>query len=182
MEVFVYVGAAQPRGLRDEDRPRLPDGSLPEGRIANTASLASTGVRQYNRAYCRDLLTAYPQVTGVRIDWPEYPCYAPDEVFQDFSPHVETWAGEHGFDFKQIRQTVEAFSHLPAIGTDDRRVDRRECLSALVGAISRLGRLAQAETVTEQRSAPRLARKPLSSSAAPIGNFKPGPSCRRSPN
>jgi len=106
LKVYFQVGAVQPSGLRDEDRPRLPDGTLPPGRMADTGSLASVAVRSYNHALVRDLLDAYPRVTGFRPDWPEYPCYTLGEVFQDFSDHVRTWAVNHGFDFDQIRATA----------------------------------------------------------------------------
>ena len=89
LEIYLQVGAAQPSGLMEDDVPRLPNGSLPQNRMANTASLASPSVRSYVRAYVRDLLEAYPDVTGFRPDWPEYPCYKLDEAFQDFGPHVE---------------------------------------------------------------------------------------------
>ena len=55
IDVYLQVGAAEPSGLRDEDRPRLPDGSLPSGRIADVGSLASPAIRAYNRAYANDL-------------------------------------------------------------------------------------------------------------------------------
>ena len=50
--------------MRDEDRPRLPDGSIPPDRMADTASLASEAMRAYNRAYVADLLAAYPNISG----------------------------------------------------------------------------------------------------------------------
>lgn len=103
LSVYFQVGAVQPSKLRDEDRPRLPDGSLSPNRMADTASLASEAVRSYNRAYVRDLLEAYPQISGFRPDWPEYPCYTLGEVFQDFGQHVAAWAPQHGFDFDAIR-------------------------------------------------------------------------------
>ena len=106
MKVYFQVGAAQPSGLRDVDRPRLPNGDIPSDRMADTASLASDDVRAYNRAYTRDLLAQYPQINGFRIDWPEYPCYTLGEVFQDFSPHVASWAAKHDFDFAAIRAAV----------------------------------------------------------------------------
>lgn len=109
LKVYFQIGAAQPSGLRVEDIPCLPDGRLPQDRMANTASLASEAVRSYNRAYVRDLLDVYPQITGFRLDWPEYPCYRLDEAFQDFSPHVGAWAEAHGFDFSRIREEVGAF-------------------------------------------------------------------------
>lgn len=113
MKVYFQVGAAQPSKLRDEDRPRLPNGELPPNRMANTASLASEAVRSYNRAYVKDLLAHYPQISGFRIDWPEYPCYTLGEAFQDFSPHVQSWAEENGFDFESIQAGVLDFwNHL----------------------------------------------------------------------
>jgi hypothetical protein len=112
LEIYLQVGAAQPSGLMEDDVPRLPNGSLPQNRMANTASLASPSVRSYVRAYVRDLLEAYPDVTGFRPDWPEYPCYKLDEAFQDFGPHVERWAEERGFDFARIKREVGALYDL----------------------------------------------------------------------
>jgi len=113
LKVFLQLGAAQPPGLREEDAPRLPSGELPRDRMANTGSLASAAIRAYNRAYVRDLLETYPNVTGLRPDWPEYPCYKLDEAFQDFGPQVRAWAGERGFDFESIRREVAAlYDHL----------------------------------------------------------------------
>ncbi|MFP6764812.1 MAG: hypothetical protein VB858_14395, partial [Planctomycetaceae bacterium] len=112
LQVYLQVGAVQPSGLRDEDKPRLPDGSIPAGRMASTGSLASEAVRSFNRAYVRDLLHEYPQVHGFRPDWPEYPCYTLGEVFQDFGDHVARWAGLHGFDFESIRKAVASLYDL----------------------------------------------------------------------
>ena len=108
LDVFLQVPAARPSGLRDEDRPRTPDGEIPAGRMADTASLASPAVRDWNRCYTADLVRQYPNVSGFRIDWPEYPCYTWGEVFQDFGIHVETFAVDHGFDFETIRSDVSA--------------------------------------------------------------------------
>ncbi len=111
LKVYFQIGAVQPSGLRDEDRPRVPTGELSQQRMADTGSLASDAIRAYNRAYVGDLLAAYPGITGFRVDWPEYPCYTLDETFHDFSPHVEAWAGRHGFDFPRIRDQVRDFYH-----------------------------------------------------------------------
>jgi len=109
LKVYLQVGAVQPTGLRDEDRPRLPDGSLPADRMADTGSLASQAIRSYNRAYVRDLFAAYPHVDGIRPDWPEYPCYTFGEVFQDFGPHVEGWAIDHGVKFADVKHALQQF-------------------------------------------------------------------------
>ena len=108
LKVYLQVAATGPSQLDRQDIPRLPDGRLPANRMANTGSLASAAIRHYNRAYIADLLEHYPQITGFRPDWPEYPCYKLDEAFQDFGPHVAAWAAENGFDFAAIRQEVGA--------------------------------------------------------------------------
>jgi hypothetical protein len=107
LKVYLQVGAVQPTGLRDEDRPRLPDGRIPENRMADTGSLASKAIRSYNQAYVRDLFAAYPHVDGIRPDWPEYPCYTLGEVFQDFGPHVEGWAIDHGVKFADVKHAMQ---------------------------------------------------------------------------
>jgi hypothetical protein len=109
LKVYMQTGAAQPPGMRDEDRPRLPDGRMPDARMADTGSLASPAIRAYITAWTRDLFATYPAVDGIRPDWPEYPCYKLDEAFQDFSPHVATWAAQHGFDFPRMQHDVLAF-------------------------------------------------------------------------
>ena len=106
LKVYIQTGATQPPDLRDEDLPRLPDGRIPQGRMAHVGSLASPAIRAYNRAWVADIFRQYPQIDGIRPDWPEYPCYTLDEAFQDFGLPVEQWAEANGYDFKQIRQDV----------------------------------------------------------------------------
>ncbi len=106
IKVYFQIGAAQPSGLRDEDRPQLPNGELPQNRVADVANLASQAMRAYNRAYVRDLVAAYPGIAGFRPDWPELPCYTLGECFQGFGPQTEEWANERGFDYQKIRQAI----------------------------------------------------------------------------
>ena len=122
LKVYFQVGAVQPSGLRDEDKPRLPDGSIPPNRMANTGSLASEAVRSFNRAYVQDLYAQYPKIHGFRPDWPEYPCYTLGEVFQDFSEHVAAWALPHGFDFEAIRADVGSLYDLLLGRNPDRQL------------------------------------------------------------
>ena len=107
LAVYLQLSGATPPGLTDDDRPRRPDGRLPD-RMADTGCLASEAVRAYVAAHVRDLLEQYPRVTGFRPDWPEYPCYKLDEAFQDFNPQVARWAGENRFDYGAIREEVRA--------------------------------------------------------------------------
>lgn len=139
LKVYFQVGAVQPSGLRDEDRPRLPNGDIPPNRMADTASLASQAVRSYNVAYVRDLLEAYPQVTGIRPDWPEYPCYTLGEVFQDFGEHVANWASEHGFDFDVVRIAGLQLWDLLNGNRDDRQLTDDDFTRDLSGSVLSAG-------------------------------------------
>ncbi len=112
LKVYLQLSSVTPPGLSDEDRPRRPDGQLPD-RMADTGCLASESIRNYIAANVRDLLAQYPQVTGFRPDWPEYPCYKLDEAFQDFNPQVACWAAAHQFDYEAIHEAVRsAFDYL----------------------------------------------------------------------
>lgn len=106
LSVYIQTGATDPPGLRSEDLPRLPTGEIPEGRMANTGSLASPAIRSYIRAWTKDIFAVYPEIDGIRPDWPEYPCYTLGEVFQDFSDHVAIWAADRGFDCAAIHAQV----------------------------------------------------------------------------
>jgi len=106
LRTCIQTSAAQPPGLREQDVPKLPDGRIPKGRLAETGSLASDAIRSYNRAFVRDSFEHYLMIDGIRPDWPEYPCYTLGEAFQDFGDHVGAWAGRHGFDFERMQREV----------------------------------------------------------------------------
>jgi hypothetical protein len=102
LRVYFQLGALQPSGLRDEDRPCQIDGSIAAVRMADTGSLASPAIRAYNRAYVADILARYPDIDGIRIDWPEYPCYTMAEALHDFSPHVRRWLQQRDLDDESL--------------------------------------------------------------------------------
>lgn len=106
LRVYIQTSAATPPGLRDEDRPHLPRGDVADYRMADTGSLASPAIRGWNRAWTRDIFAQYPEIDGIRPDWPEYPCYTLNEVFADFNPHVARWAQQNGFVFDEIQEGV----------------------------------------------------------------------------
>ncbi len=118
--VLLQVQAAIPPGYRvqfggpvEEDRPRLPDGSTPTIRVDNNGSLASPHIHDYARALVHDLVRAYPEVDGLRIDWPEYPPYSLDGAFFDFGPHAATAASALGYDFESMRNAASSLrSHI----------------------------------------------------------------------
>jgi hypothetical protein len=110
MEVYLQVQAACPPGYRvqfggpeDDDRPRLPDGNSPNPRVDNNASLAAPAIRAYAKAMVADLVARYPDIDGLRIDWPEYPPYSLDGAFFDFGGHARDAAARLGFDFDAMR-------------------------------------------------------------------------------
>ncbi len=113
LKVYLQVQAAIPPGYRvqfggpaEADRPRLPDGRIPPRRLANNGSLASEEIRRSTHALIRDLCRAYPEIDGLRLDWPEYPPYLLDDVFLDFSPPAALAAERLGFGFERMRRDV----------------------------------------------------------------------------
>ena len=83
LKVYLQVQAAIPPGHPvqfggpvAEDEPRLPDDRKATGRVDRNGCLASSHIRAYAAAMIADLLAAYPDIDGFRIDWPEYPAYS----------------------------------------------------------------------------------------------------------
>jgi len=112
LTTFTQVNAAGPPQLRPDDTPLLPDGSVPQ-RLAGTGSLASPAIRAWNRAWLRDTYAAYPDLGGIRVDYPEYACYMLPEAFQGFDAHLDPWAREHGFDPDLMRADAgRLYAHL----------------------------------------------------------------------
>jgi hypothetical protein len=113
LKVYFQVQAAIPPGYRvqfggpvEDDQPRLPDGRIPSKRVANNGSLASPHILDYEHALLRDLCAQYPDLDGIRIDWPEYPPYVLDAVFLDFSDHAQRAAERLGFDFAAMQHAA----------------------------------------------------------------------------
>ena len=110
LKVYFQIQSAIPPGYRvqfggpiEDDRPLLPNGTEPDQTLDNNGSLASPHILDYGAALTTDLLQNYPDIDGIRIDWPEIPPYFLETVFTDFGPHVEQFARNNGFDFEDIR-------------------------------------------------------------------------------
>jgi hypothetical protein len=115
LEVFLQVQAAIPPGYRvqfggptDDDQPLLPNGKPVPGRVDKNGTLASPHIKAYTVGLLRDLVRAYPGIDGFRIDWPEYPPYAFDALFLDFSPHAMAAAARLGLDANGMRRDMLA--------------------------------------------------------------------------
>jgi hypothetical protein len=113
VKVYLQVQAAIPPGYRVQfggpqldDKPRLPDGNPAPRTLANNGSLASPHILDYTCALLKDLLRAYPEVDGLRVDWPEYPPYFLDDVFFDFGGHAKREAARLGYDFEPMRSSA----------------------------------------------------------------------------
>ena len=115
LKVYLQVQAAIPPGYRvqfggpkPEDAPRLPDGRVPPVRLDKNGSLASPRIVAYALALTRDLLEHYPQIDGIRYDWPEYTPYMLDDRFLDFSEPARAAAQRLGFPFERMRTAALA--------------------------------------------------------------------------
>lgn len=103
----------QSGGPLPEDRPLLPNGKAPARRVGNTTSLAAEEMRRYSNALIVDLCQQYPEIDGIRPDWPEYPQYLLDDAFLDFSPAAQNAAERLGFSFDRMRKdTSELYSYV----------------------------------------------------------------------
>lgn len=130
IQVYFQIQAAIPPGYRvqfggpmEDDKPRLPDGSIPARTLDNNGSLASPHILEYGEALIRDLLTRYPRIDGIRVDWPEYPPYFLESIFLDFSHHARTFAEANGFDFEALRREAGSLLHYLKTQMDDRALN-----------------------------------------------------------
>lgn len=131
IKVYFQVQAAIPPGYRvqfggpeEDDMPRLPDGSIPLKNLDNNGSIASPHILEYGEALIRDLLTRYPDIDGLRVDWPEYPPYFIETIFLDFSHHARKLADENGFDFESMRLQARSLYKYLTEGLDDEALEQ----------------------------------------------------------
>jgi hypothetical protein len=130
IKVYFQILAAIPPGYRvqfggpiEDDMPRLPDGAITSRRLDKNGSLASPHILDYGAALIRDLLTRYPEIDGIRCDWPEYPPYFLETVFLDFGEHARRFAEARGIDFERMRQNVGALHKKLTEELDDQSLE-----------------------------------------------------------
>lgn len=108
MAVHLGIGPFLPPDVREEDRPRIVDGStLKPPVVARHACLNSANARRYALAAISDLANHYPHADGLILDWVEFGAYKLEEHFTCFCGHCATRAAEMGFDWPRIRHDVQ---------------------------------------------------------------------------
>lgn len=116
IDVYLQVMAASPPGYRvqfsgaiDEDQCLGPDLARHDARVDRNASLASVHVTRYIATLVAELATRYPDATGIRLDWPEYPPYDFTSALFDFNPAACALLRDAGHDPAAIAREVLAW-------------------------------------------------------------------------
>ncbi len=127
VEFWLQLMAASPPGVRvqstgprPEDLAMRPSASGDVRRVDRNGSLASPGIRAFMAALIADVARAYPEATGFKFDWPEYPPYEFLSLFFDYNVFVTPIAERHGIDFDRLRHfmagLLERFPKLAECG------------------------------------------------------------------
>lgn len=97
--------SGQTRGL-EEDLVVRVDGSTPTRFIAGQGCVNNPRVQALVRARLTDTLEHYPAANGLFIDWAEYTCYLPEDIFTCFCQHCARVADRNGFEWDELRAGV----------------------------------------------------------------------------
>ncbi len=107
----VHMGLAPflPPGLRDTNRPVRVDGqSLQPPYIAANGCLNQPDVRAYALAAIEDLVTHYPDIDGLILDWAEFGAYRLEEHFTCFCSACQVQALNADYNLGEIQRDVLA--------------------------------------------------------------------------
>jgi len=121
MQAHLQIPPFVPPNVRPEDQPVRIDGSVPKApQVAMAASLNSPQAQAYARALVQDVVTHYPDIDGLFVDWVEYGAYCLEDLFTCFSPHSEQWANTLGFNWDMmVRDTKALWDHLHRLTSKD---------------------------------------------------------------
>lgn len=109
MEIYVQIAPCVVPGLLAGDRPRYPDGTVPEPpQVSMYGSPAAPAVRDYGKALALDTLDRFPFVDGLFLDWAEFGAYGFRDLFAGFDGHVAREAERLGFDWPRIASGITA--------------------------------------------------------------------------
>lgn len=127
MAVHMGIGPFTPPSPRDADRPRLVTGDrIPSPRIADNVCLNTPAGRAYALAFIEDVLSNYPGLDGLVVDWAEFGAYRLEDHFTCFCTHCREKAGALGFDWDRITRDVSAlWTRLHALSEADLARSRR---------------------------------------------------------
>lgn len=88
------------------DRIERADGSIPKRAVAGQGCLNSPNVQALAVARLLDARATYPEAIGTFIDWAEYTCYLPGDIFTCFCDHCGAAAIADGIDWHALREHV----------------------------------------------------------------------------
>ena len=109
MAVHLGIGPLMPPNPLESDRPRLVTGELfTPPLIANPVCLNSPNGRLYAHGFILDLLSHYPDVDGLVLDWVEFAAYRLEDHFSCFCAHCEAAARAHGYAWGRMRWDMQA--------------------------------------------------------------------------
>ena len=107
LEVHTTISPLLVPGLRDEDRPRLVDGSVDrKPRIADNACLNAPDVRVYGRVLAEATIRRLDGVDGLIPDWIEFGAYHFPDLFGCFCSHCFRAAATAGIDLARAQHDV----------------------------------------------------------------------------
>lgn len=99
------VGSGHGTGFASA-RPVRVDGTVPDRVLSGHGCLNNPRVRALGQLRMREVLSAYPDVDGVFVDWAEYTCYFLEDCFTCFCEHCRESAVENGLDWEGCRRDL----------------------------------------------------------------------------
>jgi hypothetical protein len=83
------------------------DDSVARRQIAGQGCINDPRVRALARARVTETVHRYPDAVGLFVDWAEYTCYLPEDIFTCFCAHCADTATRSGLDWAAIRAGVQ---------------------------------------------------------------------------